>query len=143
MSCLAGRKHHSWHRYPEGTKLHTGSFKKGSDQCSRCRKFRFEVKAQKEAAVKRRKEKEKKPYLAVLSYSPSHGLSSYLTICSKCGMLLRVYVWSLHGCGKKCPKCKQVYGKHDVRKPDVVKLHGKWVFKVGERLYSKEGVRIQ
>ena len=79
---------------------------------------------------------DEKPFISPLDYHPFHGQSSYTVACSKCGELFRLYVWSFHGCGKKCPKCKQLYGLPNVRQPEVVKYEGRWVNKVGKWLYS-------
>lgn len=30
--------------------------------------------------------------------------------CGKCGHVIVAYVWSLCGCGKRCPHCKTLHG---------------------------------
>jgi len=79
---------------------------------------------------------ETKPYLVAVGYWGSHGRSSFTGVCSKCGEIFTVYVWSFHGCGKRCPNCKQLYGKADVRKPEIVKHEGKYVIKAVKWLFD-------
>ena len=42
--------------------------------------------------------------LRMLTYHPWHGRSFWKVRCS-CGSEFDVYLWSFHGCGKKCPSC--------------------------------------
>lgn len=83
-----------------------------------------------------------KPYLTPLGYHPSHGQSSFLAVCSECGEIFHVYVWSFHGCGKRCPKCKQLYCPFDIKKPEVTKHNGKYVWKVKKWLIDVNGKKI-
>lgn len=57
-------------------------------------------------------ERERKK-LKVLFKVPQWGRSYYRVRC-QCGELFDVYIWSLHGCGKRCPKCKTKYGAGDL-----------------------------
>ena len=76
-------------------------------------------------------EEQPKPFISLLEYHPLHGRSYCKAVCSKCGEMFNVYLWSFAGSGKKCPKCGEVYGWFDHQKPEVVKLNGQWVDKVG------------
>jgi len=73
-----------------------------------------------------------KPFLVSLSYHPSHGQSTYTVACSNCGHVFQIYVWSFHGCGKKCPECKQFYSFYDMQKPERIKYKGAWAYSVGK-----------
>lgn len=79
---------------------------------------------------------EEKPFISMLDYTPWHGRSFCKAVCSKCGELFTVYVWSFNGSGKKCPSCGQVYGMCDVKKPEIIKHNGRWVNKVGQWLFQ-------
>jgi len=57
----------------------------------------------------------KSPFLEILKYVPEHGKSHYEVRCSNCSKEFNVYVWSLGGTGKKCPKCGHYYGRFDLK----------------------------
>lgn len=75
---------------------------------------------------------EAKPHLTVLAYHPEFATANYIVVCSKCKKVFKVYIWSIHGCGKKCPGCQTLYGPGDLVDPKVVKHKGKWVHQTAE-----------
>ena len=45
------------------------------------------------------------PFLKVHYYIPEYGRQGWMVTCSKCGEYFRLFEWSYHGGGKKCPGC--------------------------------------
>ncbi len=50
------------------------------------------------------------PFLLVHNYIPTYGRQGYMVTCSLCDEHFRLYEWSYHGCGKKCPGCGHTFG---------------------------------
>ncbi len=59
-------------------------------------------------------EKMSEPQLKTLYYIPEFGRQGWMVRCSVCETEFRVYEWSIHGTGKKCPGCGYLYNASDI-----------------------------
>lgn len=50
-----------------------------------------------------------KPFLKCGEYISTNGRQGWMVECSECGEYFRLFEWSFHGKGKKCPGCGYLF----------------------------------
>ncbi len=70
---------------------------------------------------------ESRPYTIHAEIAEPNGRSFIRFVCPFCGERIKAYVWSLHGGGKRCPRCRAYFGAFGKGYRDLVPVDSKTI----------------